>query len=191
MRSIIKRYIPSILTQKDKQKQKKMIERSRKMYKKNKYITRKKLDSFKSTTSKHILKAREIYKTNKISANKELAKETKCSLNSLKQIVKKGQGAYYSSGSRPNQTAHSWGNARLASSIFDQVVRSVPAASTRLVMLFLFAYRLFQLMASSTSSPSSSTLRINSIKQRRALSGLLAQADALMPCLAQYLLASS
>ena len=117
MRSIIKRYIPSILTKKDKQKQKKMIERSRKMYKKNKYITRKKLDSFKNTTSKHILKAREIYKTNKISANKELAKKTKCSLNSLKQIVKKGQGAYYSSGSRPNQTAHSWGNARLASSI--------------------------------------------------------------------------
>ena len=117
MRSIIKRYIPSILTKKDKLKQKKMIERSRKMYKKNKYFTRKNLDSFKSTTSKHILKARALYKTNKISANKELAKKTKCSLNSLKQIVKKGQGAYYSSGSRPNQTGHSWGNARLASAI--------------------------------------------------------------------------
>ena len=33
------------------------------------------------------------------------------------KIVKKGQGAYYSSGSRPNQTAHSWGIARLASAI--------------------------------------------------------------------------
>ena len=33
------------------------------------------------------------------------------------EIVKKGQGAYYSSGSRPNQTGHSWGRARLASSI--------------------------------------------------------------------------
>jgi hypothetical protein len=31
--------------------------------------------------------------------------------------VKKGQAAYYSSGSRPNQTASSWGLARLASSI--------------------------------------------------------------------------
>ena len=31
--------------------------------------------------------------------------------------MKKGQGAYYSSGSRPNQTSHSWGTARLASSI--------------------------------------------------------------------------
>ena len=35
----------------------------------------------------------------------------------LKKIVKKGQGAYYSSGSRPNQTAQSWGLARLASAI--------------------------------------------------------------------------
>ena len=33
------------------------------------------------------------------------------------QIVKKGEGAYYSSGSRPNQTAKSWGLARLASSL--------------------------------------------------------------------------
>ena len=31
--------------------------------------------------------------------------------------MKKGQGAYYSSGSRPNQSAHSWGYARLASAI--------------------------------------------------------------------------
>jgi len=31
--------------------------------------------------------------------------------------VGKGEGAYYSSGSRPNQTAQSWGYARLASSL--------------------------------------------------------------------------
>ena len=37
--------------------------------------------------------------------------------NTLKQIVKKGEGAYYSSGSRPNQTPQSWGLARLASSL--------------------------------------------------------------------------
>jgi hypothetical protein len=33
------------------------------------------------------------------------------------KIILKGKGAYYSSGSRPNQTAHSWGLARLASVI--------------------------------------------------------------------------
>ena len=36
---------------------------------------------------------------------------------SIKKIVKKGEGAYYSSGSRPNQTPQSWGLARLASSL--------------------------------------------------------------------------
>jgi hypothetical protein len=38
-------------------------------------------------------------------------------LSALNQIVKKGEGAYFSSGSRPNQTAQSWGLARLASAI--------------------------------------------------------------------------
>ena len=34
-----------------------------------------------------------------------------------KQIIKKGMGAYFSSGSRPNQTPQSWSYARLASVI--------------------------------------------------------------------------
>ena len=42
---------------------------------------------------------------------------TGCSIKVLKKIVNKGQGAYYSSGSRPNQTPQSWGYARLASSL--------------------------------------------------------------------------
>jgi hypothetical protein len=43
--------------------------------------------------------------------------KTGCKLSALNQIVKKGEGAYYSSGSRPNQTPQSWGLARLASSL--------------------------------------------------------------------------
>ena len=46
-----------------------------------------------------------------------MALKTGCTISALNQIVKKGEGAYYSSGSRPNQTAQSWGLARLASSI--------------------------------------------------------------------------
>jgi len=61
--------------------------------------------------------ARKIYKLDKIIPNAKLSKATGCSLSALKKIVKKGEGAYFSSGSRPNQTAQSWGNARLASSI--------------------------------------------------------------------------
>ena len=38
-------------------------------------------------------------------------------MQALKKIVNKGEGAYYSSGSRPNQTPQSWGYARLASAL--------------------------------------------------------------------------
>ena len=53
----------------------------------------------------------------KITPNRELSKKTGCSISTLKKIVNKGEGAYYSSGSRPNQTPQSWGLARLASAI--------------------------------------------------------------------------
>jgi hypothetical protein len=111
------RYVPKRLTKRDKKKQKKMLNKSKKMYKKGKYYTRKKVASFKSKVSPHVTKARKIYKIEKISASPKLAKATGCSIGTLRKIVKKGQGAYFSSGSRPNQTGHSWGRARLASSI--------------------------------------------------------------------------
>lgn len=112
-----KRYVPSRLTKKDKKKQKKEINKSRKAYKKGKYYTRKKVKSFKSKESAHVTKAKKIYGVKNVSASSNLAKKTGCSVSALRKIVKKGQGAYYSSGSRPNQTGHSWGRARLASSI--------------------------------------------------------------------------
>jgi hypothetical protein len=111
------RYVPKNLSKKDKQKQIKMLQKSRKMYKKNKYYTRKSVSSYKNKKSSHIMDAHKIYKIDKITPNKELASKTGCSLQALRQIVKKGEGAYYSSGSRPNQTPQSWGLARLASSI--------------------------------------------------------------------------
>jgi len=111
------KYIPNFLLKKDKIKQKKQLRKSRKAYKKGIYIHRKLLKSYTSKKSKHILNAEKIYNIKTLKVDKNLSKKTGCSLNSLNQIVKKGQGAYYSSGSRPNQTAHSWGIARLASSI--------------------------------------------------------------------------
>ena len=111
------RYVPRSLSKKDKKKQINMLKKSQKLYKNKKYYTRKPLASYKNKTSKHIINAQKIYKVKKIVPNKELAKATGCSLEALKKIVKKGQGAYYSSGSRPNQTGQSWGLARLASSI--------------------------------------------------------------------------
>ena len=111
------RYIPKTLSRKDSKFVRGQLKKSRKLYKKGKYHTRKKVSSFKSKVSPHILKAKEMYKLNDIKADKNLSRATKCSVNALKKIVKKGQGAYYSSGSRPNQTGHSWGRARLASSV--------------------------------------------------------------------------
>lgn len=111
------RYVPRKLTKKDKTRQLKEILKSRKLYKKNKYYTRKKILSFKSKKSSHLINAMKMYNVKKISASDELAKKTKCSKKSLSKIINKGEGAYYSSGSRPNQTAQSWGIARLASAI--------------------------------------------------------------------------
>lgn len=111
------RYLPNKLTKKDKIKQVHMLNKSRKMYKKGLYFTRSKVTSFKSKPSNHIKNALRIYKIDSVIPNKQLSKATGCSLDALKQIVKKGEGAYYSSGSRPNQSAQSWGLARLASSL--------------------------------------------------------------------------
>jgi DNA-binding Xre family transcriptional regulator len=111
------RYLPKRLTRKDKKKQYNSLVKSRKLYKKGVYYTRKQVKSFTSKKSPHIIKAEKIYHVDKIGATKELAKKTGCSIKALKKIISKGEGAYFSSGSRPNQTAQSWGIARLASSI--------------------------------------------------------------------------
>ena len=111
------RYLPKRLTRKDKSKQIRMLMRSRRLYKNNKYYTRRQIPSYKSKTSNHIVDARRIYKISNVEPNKELASKTGCTLSALHKIVSKGEGAYFSSGSRPNQTAQSWGIARLASSI--------------------------------------------------------------------------
>ena len=111
------KYIPNELTKKDRILQTKMLLKSKQMYNKSIYYNRKTLKSYSNKKSPHILKAKQIYKVNKISATKDLVKATGCSKKALLKIINKGEGAYYSSGSRPNQTAKSWGLARLASSI--------------------------------------------------------------------------
>lgn len=115
--SVPRRYVPKTLTRRDKSKQARELRKSRRDYKKGKYHTRKKIKSFKSKESPHIKKAKRMYGLSKLKLNRSLSKKTKCKLGALKKIFRKGQGAYFSSGSRPNQTGHSWAYARLASSI--------------------------------------------------------------------------
>lgn len=117
MAYVPRRYVPKNLTLRDKRKAKKELNLSRKLYKKHIYHTRKKVSSFHSKPSNHIVTAKKVYGLQEIIPSALLAKKTGCSLGALQQIVKKGEGAYFSSGSRPNQTAQSWGYARLSSSI--------------------------------------------------------------------------
>jgi len=116
-KTVPKRYIPSTLSMRDRSKQREMLKKSRKQYKQGKYFTRKKVKSFTSKPSSHIENAKKIYSIDSVKPSRMLVRKTGCRMNSLVQIVKKGEGAYFSSGSRPNQTAKSWGYARLASSI--------------------------------------------------------------------------
>jgi hypothetical protein len=109
------RYVPKFLTQKDKKKAKNELKKSRQAYRQNKYYTRKKVKSFRSIPSKHVRNMKRLYGTSKV--GQFLAKRSGCNIKTLKKIVNKGMGAYFSSGSRPNQTAHSWGIARLGSSL--------------------------------------------------------------------------
>ena len=111
------RYLPDRLSKKDKESQMRMLLRSKKLYKKHEYYTRKQLPSYNNKTSKHIVNARKIYNIDNLMPSTELVRKTGCKLAALKKIVNKGEGAYFSSGSRPNQTAQSWGIARLASSL--------------------------------------------------------------------------
>jgi hypothetical protein len=111
------RYLPKRLTKKDKKMQYGMLMKSRRLYKKGKYFTRKAVASYKSKPSSHVTDAKRLYGVENIGATDELARATGCSKEALGEIVRKGEGAYFSSGSRPNQTAQSWGLARLASSI--------------------------------------------------------------------------
>jgi hypothetical protein len=115
--NFIKRYLPDSLSRRDKARQRKELTKSRRMYKQRKYYTRKSVKSFTSKPSKHVDTARRLYHIQNIRPTRELSGRTGCSLKGLRQIVRKGEGAYYSSGSRPNQTPQSWGYARLASSI--------------------------------------------------------------------------
>ena len=106
------KYVPKSLTKEDKKKQIKSIKEK---------TDRPKLDSFESKRSSHVIKFEKKYKT-KITDEKYINDNILKKKGQL-EILKKGMGAYYSSGSRPNQTPESWAYARLASVITNGAAR--------------------------------------------------------------------
>ena len=117
-----KRYYTK-LSKKDKNKQLKSLKKSKKYYKKGKYYTRPKLKSFKQKKSSWTQKFRKLYPDSK--NLKQISDSTGIPKAALSAVKKKGMGAYYSSGSRPNQTAESWGLARMYSYILGGPTRRV------------------------------------------------------------------
>ena len=111
------KYVPKKLSKKDKATQIKALKKSKSDYAKGVYTSRPKLKSYKSKKSSHVTKAQQLYKTDVIKPSLILAQKAGCSVKALRDIEAKGMGAYYSGGSRPGQSAHSWGRARLASAI--------------------------------------------------------------------------
>ena len=113
--SIPKQYLAG-LSKKDRKIQEAALKMAKEKYNKKIYVSRPQLKSFKSKPSRHII---DFYKKYNIKISHktlpEIAKKTGIPQSALKKVIEKGKGAYYSSGSRPNQTAHSWAYARLAS----------------------------------------------------------------------------
>ena len=75
-----------------------MLSKSKNLYKKNKYYTRKKLSSYTNKPSNHVVNAKRIYDIKSLSPSSELVGKTGCSLKALHKIVNKGEGAYFLQG---------------------------------------------------------------------------------------------
>ena len=127
-----KRYT-SGLSAKDRAKQLKSLRKSKKNYRtkrgSQRYVTRPKLKSFKDKKSSWTQTFHQKYPEAKTIS--QIAKATGIPLKALKAVKKKGMGAYYSSGSRPNQTAESWGLARMYSYILGGPTRKIDKHITK------------------------------------------------------------
>lgn len=125
-----KKYIPKSLSVEDKKKQKKQLDKSKSDYKKGKFTERKKLKSFESKKSSFVKQVKDklgLPMNFEKVADKltKTEKREKALLKGFEEIYKKGMGAYYSSGSRPNQTPESWGKSRVASVLVGGASRKI------------------------------------------------------------------
>ena len=113
-RHLPKRYVPNSLTPSDKKKQINSILSG---------SDRPRVNSFQSKRSSWVVKFENKYGF-KITDKDKISQKI-LARPGIEKILEKGRGAYYSGGSRPNQTPHSWANARLASVIMGGNARKV------------------------------------------------------------------
>ena len=93
VKKINPKYLPKSLTPSDRKKQLKSIQAG---------TDRPKLKSYKSKRSSHAVNFENKYKTKITDIN--FVKKNIIRKEGIDKILSKGRGAYYSSGSRPNQT---------------------------------------------------------------------------------------
>ena len=113
-RKIPKKYLPNNLSQNNKKTQLKSILKG---------TERPELKSYKSKRSGWVKKFEKKYNkkiTDKKWIHKNIIKE-----EGQKLIIDKGKAAYYTSGSRPNQTPYSWAYGRLAGVILNSPARKI------------------------------------------------------------------
>lgn len=125
-KGVRQKYVPKELSKEDKRKQISSIVKG---------VRRPKVKSFTSRPSKWTKKAHSYFgegNTSKQDIARILAKgnpaRKKALLKGLNEIMKKGKAAYFTSGSRPNQTPESWGMARMFSVLFGGASRKVDKA---------------------------------------------------------------
>lgn len=115
---IPEKYAPKSLSKKDREKAMRNVCRRRDSYKKGKYLAAAKIKAYPKKESRWIKKAKKMYKVDSVTPrNEDLVRASGCSALAMRRITKKGRGAYYSGGSRPNQTPSSWACARLGSAL--------------------------------------------------------------------------
>ena len=127
-RKIPKKYTRG-LSKRDSAKQIKALKKARKSYKRGKYVDRPKLKSYKKKESGWTAKFHKRYPNAKTVP--QIARATGIPAKALNAVKRKGMGAYYSSGSRPNQTAQSWGKARMYSYILGGPTRKIDREITK------------------------------------------------------------
>lgn len=114
-KNIPERYIPSYLTSEQKRRQARSIIEKR---------DRPRLKNIPNKKSSWTMKAHMYFGKGNTSP-KSIAKQLGVKLEGFEKILSKGRGAYYSGGSRPNQTPESWARARLFSVLFGGKARIV------------------------------------------------------------------
>ena len=124
-----KKYVPDSLSRREKTKQRKILKERKEKAKKGIFVN-KKLNKKKPKQSSFTTRFKNKYKLKSYTLP-SIAKATGIPLKALQEVKKKGQGAYFSAGSRPNTNQHSWSMARVYSYILGGGARKVDSAITK------------------------------------------------------------